>query len=68
MKIEWQGEGIDEIGIDLNSGKTVVRVDEKYFRPAEVQSLLGDATKARTKLGWTPSYSFDMLVHEMCTM
>jgi GDPmannose 4,6-dehydratase len=45
-----------------------VRVDEKYFRPAEVQSLLGDATKARTKLGWTPSYSFDMLVHEMCTM
>ena len=68
MEIQWQGQGLDEIGIDIKTGKTVVRVNEKYFRPAEVQSLLGDASKARTKLGWTPNYTFDMLVHEMCTM
>ena len=67
MEIQWHGQGLDEIGIDIKTGKTVVRVDEKYFRPAEVQSLLGDASKARTKLGWTPNYTFDMLVHEMCT-
>jgi GDPmannose 4,6-dehydratase len=68
MEIQWQGQGLDEIGIDIKTGKIVVRVDEKYFRPAEVQSLLGDASKARTKLGWKPNYTFDMLVHEMCTM
>lgn len=68
MEIQWHGQGLDEIGVDIKTGKTVVRVDEKYFRPAEVQSLLGDASKARTKLGWTPNYTFDMLVHEMCTM
>ena len=67
MEIQWQGQGLDEIGIDIKTGKTVVRIDEKYFRPAEVQSLLGDASKAKTKLGWTPNYTFDMLVHEMCT-
>ena len=68
MEIQWQGQGIDEIGIDIKTGKTVIRVDEKYFRPAEVQSLLGDASKARTELGWKPNYTFDMLVHEMCTI
>jgi len=68
MEIQWQGQGLDEIGIDIKTGKTVVRVDEKYFRPAEVQSLLGDASKARTELGWKPNYTFDMLVHEMCTI
>ena len=62
MEIQWQGQGIDEIGIDIKTGKTVIRVDEKYFRPAEVQSLLGDASKARTELGWKPNYTFDMLV------
>lgn len=67
MNIVWKNQGIDEIGIDTNTGKTIVRVDEKYFRPAEVQSLLGDSTKARTKLGWKPNYTFDMLVDEMCT-
>jgi GDPmannose 4,6-dehydratase len=66
MNIIWQGQGIDEIGIDTKTGKTVVRVDEKYFRPAEVQSLLGDSTKARINLGWKPKYTFDMLVDEMC--
>ena len=68
MEIQWQGQGIDEIGIDIKTGKTVIQVDEKYFRPAEVQSLLGDASKARTELGWKPNYTFDMLVHEMCTI
>jgi len=56
MKIEWQGEELNEIGIDINSGKTVVKVDPRYFRPAEVESLLGDATKAKEKLGWAPNF------------
>jgi GDPmannose 4,6-dehydratase len=67
MNIVWENEGINEIGIDTVTGKTVIRVDEKYFRPAEVQSLLGDASKARNNLGWQLSYSFDALVEEMCT-
>jgi GDPmannose 4,6-dehydratase len=67
MNIVWENTGIDEIGVDTVTGKTVIRVDEKYFRPAEVQSLLGDASKARNNLGWQLSYSFDALVEEMCT-
>jgi GDPmannose 4,6-dehydratase len=66
MKIEWYGEGIDEVGVDTNTGKTIVDVDPKYFRPAEVETLLGDSTKARTVLGWKPEYSFNDLVEEMC--
>ena len=66
MNIEWQGEGLDEIGIDTNTGKTVISVDPKYFRPAEVSTLLGDSTKARTVLGWKPEYTFNDLVEEMC--
>ena len=66
MNIEWQGEGLDEVGIDTISGKTVVRVNEKYFRPAEVDTLLGDSTKAREVLGWYPKTSFDQLVEDMC--
>jgi GDPmannose 4,6-dehydratase len=66
MKIEWQGEELNEIGIDINSGKTVVKVDPRYFRPAEVESLLGDATKAKEKLGWAPKISFEQLVEDMC--
>jgi len=66
MKIEWQGEGLDEIGIDKNTGKTVIRVDPKYFRPAEVETLLGDASKAKEKLGWEPKISFKQLVEDMC--
>ena len=53
MKIEWQGEGVDEVGIDAATGRTLVRVDPRYFRPTEVETLLGDPTKARQKLGWT---------------
>jgi len=65
MKIEWRGEGTDEIGIDTVSGRTLVRVDPRYFRPTEVENLLGDASKARQKLGWSPEVGFAELVSEM---
>ena len=66
MKIEWMGEGLDEVGYDWNTKKTVIRVKERYFRPAEVESLLGDPTKAKQKLGWEPTTSFKQLVEDMC--
>jgi GDPmannose 4,6-dehydratase len=66
MKITWKGEDIDEVGIDKLTGKTVIKVDPKYFRPAEVETLLGDATKAKQKLGWEPKISFEQLVEDMC--
>ena len=66
MNIEWQGEGLEEVGVDTISGRTIVRVNEKYFRPTEVDTLLGDATKAREVLGWYPKISFDQLVEDMC--
>ena len=66
MKIVWEGEGLDEVGIDTNTGKTVIKVDPKYFRPAEVETLLGDASKAKEKLGWEPKTSFKQLVEDMC--
>ncbi len=66
IDIEWSGEGINEKGIDRTTGKVVVAVDEKYFRPAEVEQLLGDPTKARTLLGWNPrKTSFEELVKLM---
>lgn len=65
MNIEWRGIGLDEMGIDSKSGRTVVKVDARYFRPTEVDTLLGDATKARTKLGWRPETRFETLVEEM---
>lgn len=64
--IEWQGNGIGETGVDRKSGKTLIAVDEKYFRPAEVETLLGDPTKANTLLNWKPRTSFNELVVEMC--
>lgn len=64
MKITWKGSGVDEKGYDDNQ-KCIVAVDPRYFRPAEVESLLGDATKAKEKLGWTPKISFAELVQEM---
>jgi GDPmannose 4,6-dehydratase len=64
MVITWQGEGADEKGYDA-FGKCIVAVDARYFRPTEVETLLGDASKARIKLGWTPQISFDELVSEM---
>ena len=65
MDIEWRGRGVDELGVDRNDGHTVVRVDPRYFRPAEVESLLGDASKIRAELGWAPEISFEALVREM---
>ena len=66
IELEWQGEGLAEKGIDKNTGKVLVEVDPKYFRPTEVQTLLGDPTKARTVLGWNPrKTSFDELVRLM---
>ena len=65
FNIKWKGEGINEVGYDETTGRELVFVSEKYFRPAEVDELLGDSTKARTNLGWTPEYSFDTLVQEM---
>ena len=65
MKIEWMGEGLSEVGYDWNTKKAVIRVDSKYFRPAEVETLLGDATKAKEKLGWEPKISFKELVEDM---
>lgn len=64
-EIEWQGEGVNEKGIDKESGRVLVEVDPRYFRPAEVELLWGDSTKARTELGWEPKYSFMGLVKEM---
>jgi GDPmannose 4,6-dehydratase len=66
MKIAWEGEGLDEVGIDKLTKKTVIQVNPKYFRPAEVESLLGDASKAKEKLGWEPKTSFKKLVEDMC--
>ena len=64
MAISWQGEGVDEKGFDAN-GKCIVAVDPRYFRPTEVETLLGDASKAKEKLGWVPRIGFDELVAEM---
>ena len=65
MRFEWRGTGLDEQGVNTQTGRVVVRVDPRYFRPTEVDSLLGDSTKARTKLGWRAEIPFDTLVEEM---
>ncbi len=64
-KIEWRGEGVSEQGVEAGSGKVLVEVDPRYFRPTEVECLLGDPSKAREKLGWRHRVTFDELVHEM---
>ena len=66
LRLEWQGEGLNEVAVDKITKRTVVAVDEKYFRPAEVESLLGDPTKAKEKLGWEPTTTFDQLIEDMC--
>lgn len=63
--IEWQGKEVDEVGIDTTTGKTVVRIDPRYFRPAEVEQLLGDPSKAKRQLGWEAQVKFDELVKIM---
>ena len=64
MNIKWKGKGSDEKGYD-NQGRCIVAIDERYFRPTEVDNLLGDASKAKEKLGWTPKTTFKELVSEM---
>ena len=63
--LEWSGSGVDEVGRDAKSGKTVVLVDRAYFRPTEVDLLVGDATKAREKLGWVPTCDLQQMIKEM---
>ena len=63
--IEWSGEGIHEVGREKSTGKILIKIDEKYFRPCEVEFLLGDATKAETELGWTREYDLDRLIDDM---
>jgi len=65
INILWKGSGLDEIGYDGKTGREMIFINEKYYRPAEVEELLGDSTKARTELGWNPEYSFNELVKEM---
>lgn len=65
INIGWKGEELNEIGYDTVSGRELIFISEKYFRPSEVDQLLGDSRKARTVLGWKPKYSFDDLVKEM---
>ncbi|MET0659505.1 MAG: GDP-mannose 4,6-dehydratase [Steroidobacteraceae bacterium] len=65
LALEWTNHGVEEVGVDSQSGRTIVKVDPRYFRPTEVETLLGDATKARQKLGWSAETSFETLVKEM---
>jgi GDPmannose 4,6-dehydratase len=65
MRIEWRGKAVDEEGVDAKTGRVLVKVDPRYFRPTEVETLLGDPSKAKAKLGWKLEHSFDDLVREM---
>ena len=66
LNIEWKGEGVEEEGVDKTTGRSIIKVSDKYFRPTEVDSLLGDASKAKEKLGWEPKITFEQLVEDMC--
>lgn len=68
VTIRWEGEGINEVGVDAKSGNVLVRIDERYFRPTEVDFLLGDPAKAKRDLGWVPEVTFEDLVKEMVEM
>lgn len=65
MPIEWKGSGVEEVGIDAGTGRTLVEIDPRYFRPTEVDTLLGDPAKAKEKLGWEPKVTFEELIEEM---
>ncbi|MBF0239350.1 MAG: GDP-mannose 4,6-dehydratase [SAR324 cluster bacterium] len=65
VQVEWQGQGVDEIGVDKNTHKVLVRVDSRYFRPTEVDLLIGDPSKAKNRLGWKPHYTLKELIKEM---
>ena len=64
-KIRWEGKGVEEKGYDSETGKLIVAVDSRYFRPTEVETLLGDPSKAKEKLGWEPKISLEQMVKEM---
>ena len=64
-KIEWEGTGVDEKGLLKSSGKVVVKIDPRYFRPTEVDLIIGDPSKAKSKLNWTPKVTFKELVSIM---
>ena len=73
MEIEWKGVGVEEVGVlvndcvlsDKRTSEIIIRVDQRYFRPAEVETLLGDPAMAKEKLGWSPKITFEKMVHEM---
>ena len=65
IEISWNGEGVNEVGIDIKTNNTIIRIDKRYFRPTEVETLLGDSKKAKEKLNWAPKISFIELVKEM---
>jgi GDPmannose 4,6-dehydratase len=65
IKIGWSGKGEDEIGKDKETGKTIIEIDKKYFRPTEVELLIGDSTKAKKQFGWDPKVRFEKLVEIM---
>lgn len=67
MRLEWEGEGVDEVGIDANTGKKVVLVDRRLLRPIDLPALVGDPSKAQRQLGWTAQIDFDEMVAEMVT-
>lgn len=65
INLEFKESGVNEVGIDTETGKTLIKIDSRYFRPAEVDYLCGDSSKARTKLGWEPEYNLDLIIKEM---
>ena len=65
IRLQWEGNGVNEKGIDRDSGKVIVEIDKRYFRPTEVECLIGDPSKAKTKLGWEPKISFEDMISEM---
>jgi len=65
IELKWSGTGVSEVGVDVTTGRILISVDSRYFRPTEVETLLGDSTNAKEKLGWTPKISFKEMVREM---
>ena len=65
IELEWKGSGLDEIAINKENGEKVVEIDSKYFRPSEVEYLLGSPMKARKELGWVPKYNLDSMIKDM---
>ena len=65
FELEWQGEGLEEIAIERETGKTLVSIDPHFYRPVDIDALYGDATKAKTQLGWAPTVGFESLVARM---